>query len=64
MFELAQFGADLDRLLMLTLGDFAAVERRIKITGPLSPAAYIEALANECSFKRQQQSKAIGFLAN
>jgi SpoVK/Ycf46/Vps4 family AAA+-type ATPase len=53
--------ARLQRLALLTPGDFAALARRHRFTPFVSSMQVVEALAQECALKRGKSS-AIGFI--
>jgi transitional endoplasmic reticulum ATPase len=54
--------AELDRLRVLTPGDFAAFARSVRlIDGPIEPRAAVRALAQACTDKRVRGGRALGF---
>lgn len=52
---------EVERLAVLTPGDFAAVARRLRLGGEVDPRAVVRMLEAECAIKRGVQARAIGF---
>ena len=53
----------INRNLEHTLGDFATVARKSRISSvPFSPGILLEGLAEEAAFKRSGSERSIGFL--
>lgn len=52
---------DLERLAVLTPGDFAAVARRLHLGNAVEPRSVLQMLKAECAMKRGVQARAIGF---
>lgn len=54
--------AQIERLDVLTPGDFAAVARRHRFAPFTSVQSFVEALADECGMKEDGKRKSVGFL--
>lgn len=52
---------EVERLAVLTPGDFAAVARRLRLGGDVDPRSVVRMLEAECAMKRGVQARAIGF---